>query len=262
MANCYSLHLGAININYSDAPCEDVTQAGHNVTCCVRGSTCMSNGICKNTNGDGHYTADCTDPTLQDPHCQNHCGQYSFCVSGDGQDSKLTSRILGRAGGLAGSQITYNSTSGLWACCSYDGGVPNCSEPTDELFAAPGPSNLKTVLYLPKTGTISYSTSAATATSVSNTSTSSVSSSSSSTVSPGTAAGIGAGVGVGIFLIGLVIAFVIFKRRKSTAMTTTTNITPDTSLFYQQHVLRELDNKPVVSEMDTGRSLPELASHF
>ncbi|KAJ6133921.1 hypothetical protein N7523_000243 [Penicillium sp. IBT 18751x] len=238
MANCYSLHLGAININYSDAPCEDVTQAGHNVTCCVRGSTCMSNGICKNTNGDGHYTADCTDPTLQDPHCQNHCG------------------------GLAGSQITYNSTSGLWACCSYNGGVPNCSEPTDELFAAPGPSNLKTVLYLPKTGTISYSTSAATATSVSNTSTSSVSSTSSSTVSSGTAAGIGAGVGIGIFLIGMVIVFVIFKRRKSTAMTTTTtNMTPDTSLFYQQHVLRELDNKPVVSEMDTGRSLPELASH-
>ncbi|KAJ5148118.1 hypothetical protein N7526_001470 [Penicillium atrosanguineum] len=72
MANCYSLHLGAININYSDAPSEDVNQVGHNVTCCVRGSTCMSNGIYKNSNSDRHYTADYTDPTLQDPSYQNH----------------------------------------------------------------------------------------------------------------------------------------------------------------------------------------------
>ncbi|KAJ5127909.1 hypothetical protein N7448_008688 [Penicillium atrosanguineum] len=72
MANCYSLHLGAININYSDAPSEDVNQVGHNVTCCVRGSTCMSNGIYKNSNSDRQYTADYTDPTLQDPSYQNH----------------------------------------------------------------------------------------------------------------------------------------------------------------------------------------------
>lgn len=137
--------------------------------------------------------------------------------------------------------------------------MSNCSEPTDELFAAPGPSNLKTVLYLPKTGTISYSTSAATATSVATTNTSPAASSSSSTVSPGTAAGIGAGVGAGILLIALVIAFIIFKRRKPTAKTD--DVTSDDDFLYQQTVLRELENKPTVSEMDTGRSMPELASY-
>lgn len=76
MAACYDLHLGAININYSDLPCEDVSQVGHNVTCCVRGSVCMSNGICQNSDKNGYYSADCTDPTLQDPKCQNRCGQY------------------------------------------------------------------------------------------------------------------------------------------------------------------------------------------
>lgn len=76
MATCYDLHLGAININYSDLPCEDVSQVGHNVTCCVRGSVCMSNGICQNADKNGYYSADCTDPTLQDPKCQNRCGRY------------------------------------------------------------------------------------------------------------------------------------------------------------------------------------------
>lgn len=74
MASCYDLHSGQVNINYNDLPCADVDQVGHNVTCCVRGGTCMSNGLCENANGDGYYAADCTDPTMQDPRCMTRCG--------------------------------------------------------------------------------------------------------------------------------------------------------------------------------------------
>lgn len=38
----------------------------------------MSNGICQNADKNGYYSADCTDPTLQDPKCQNRCGRYLF----------------------------------------------------------------------------------------------------------------------------------------------------------------------------------------
>jgi hypothetical protein len=76
MANCYYLHSSIKKINYDDLPCEDVDQTGRNATCCVRGSTCMSNGLCQNAGGDGYYSGDCTDPTLEDPVCQIRCGQY------------------------------------------------------------------------------------------------------------------------------------------------------------------------------------------
>lgn len=75
MVDCYSLHLGVIEVNYADLPCENVVEVNRNVTCCVRGSACMGNGICQNSNGHGYYTADCTDPTMQDPACQTRCGQ-------------------------------------------------------------------------------------------------------------------------------------------------------------------------------------------
>lgn len=78
MADCYFLHSNLKKINYDDLPCEDVNQAGRNVTCCVRGSTCMSNGLCQNAGGDGYYSADCTDPTLEDPSCQTRCGRYTL----------------------------------------------------------------------------------------------------------------------------------------------------------------------------------------
>ncbi|KAJ5194681.1 uncharacterized protein N7498_008119 [Penicillium cinerascens] len=203
----------------------------------------MSNGICGNGNGDGYYSADCTDPTLQDPACQNHCG------------------------GLVGSQITYNSTSGLWACCTYNGGTPDCSEPSDELFAAPGPSSLKTVLHLPTTGSVTYSTPTATATSIGNAHTSSASSSASpsspssspsSSIGPGAAAGIGVGAGAGLILIAAVVAFVIFKRRRP--MKTDTAMSADAG-FHQSLEPHELDNKSMMPEMDNGLALSELPSN-
>lgn len=218
----------------------------------------MSDGICENANGDGYYSADCTDPTLQDPACQNHCGRYpTFCYSEDGSYCKLI--FVLRKGGLAGSQITYNSTSGLWACCTYNGGKSDCSEPSDELFAAPGPSSLKSVLYLPTTGSVTYSTPAATATSIGNTHTSSASTSSpSSSIGPGAAAGIGVGVGAGLILIAAVVAFFIFNRRRP--MRTDTTMPADAG-FHQKLEPRELDNKSMIPEMDNGHALSELASN-
>ncbi|KAJ5533141.1 hypothetical protein N7494_009693 [Penicillium frequentans] len=237
MATCYDLHLGAININYSDLPCEDVSQVGHNVTCCVRGSVCMSNGICQNADKNGYYSADCTDPTLQDPICQNRCG------------------------GLAGSQITYNSTSGLWACCSYNGGKSNCSEPTDQLFPAPGPSSLTSLQYLPTTGSATYSTLATSISTSSNTALSSCSSSSSN-IGSGAAAGIGVGAGVGVIIIATAVAFLISKRRRNTQTDDIQRdvVFPASTKSDPWNNMRELDNKPLARELDGEDSLPELPS--
>jgi hypothetical protein len=161
------------------------------------------------------------------------------------------------AGGLAGAQVTYNSTSKLWACCTYNGGQPDCSEPTDEVFPAPGPSSLKTIIYLPTTGSATYSTPSATATSVSNTNTSSTSLSSSSDISPGAAAGIGVGVGAGIILAAAAIAFVISKRRRLSKIN---KLNPADSEPSQQPIVAELVNERIIPELDNGRTLHELAN--
>lgn len=78
--SCYSLHLGRISSNFdADAPCGIPNATYPHVQCCVKGDYCMSNGIChysKNNSVNGYYTADCTDPTLQDPACMNRCGNF------------------------------------------------------------------------------------------------------------------------------------------------------------------------------------------
>ncbi|KAJ5768726.1 hypothetical protein N7520_003285 [Penicillium odoratum] len=170
------------------------------------------------------------------------------------QHCKILYVKIAVVGGLAGSQITYNSTSGLWACCSYNGGKANCSDPTDQLFPAPAPSSLQTVQYLPKTGSITYNSSA-TRTSTSNANSSS--SSSSSNIGPGAAAGIGVGVGVGVIIIAAIVAFFIAQKRRT--QTSNMGLTGAGSL--NRSTPRELDNKGMVSEIHSGCYLPELASN-
>ncbi|CEO58744.1 hypothetical protein PMG11_03448 [Penicillium brasilianum] len=231
MANCYYLHSSVKKINYDDLPCGDVDQVGHNTTCCVRGSTCMSNGLCQNAGGDGYYSADCTDPTLEDPACQTHCG------------------------GFAGAQVVYNSTSKLWACCSYNGGQPNCSSTTDEVFAAPAPADLIRVIQLPVTGSATYSTSKSSATSVPSSSTPSALSTSSSAITPGAAAGIGVGAGVGVILVAGAFAFCFFKRRRQSA-SNKLNLFDDGRP--QQREVSEVESKAIVPELYGGPALHEL----
>lgn len=153
-------------------------------------------------------------------------------------------------GGHAGSQVLYNSTSNLWACCSYDGGKPDCSNPTNETFAAPGPASLKTIINLPKTGNITSFTPSSTAKSHSSTSSSS-SSSSSPSISRGVAAGIGVGAGFGVVLITILIAFIFIRRRRHAR----DMVKPYESLSVpqKQHMVDfGSDKQPVTCEMDTN----------
>ncbi|PIG82434.1 hypothetical protein AARAC_004863 [Aspergillus arachidicola] len=186
--SCYSLHSDRISSNFdADSPCGIPNATHPHVQCCVKGDYCMSNGIChfdKNNSVNGYYTADCTDPTLQDPACMNRCGSQP------------------------GSIIDYDDNTGLWACCTYTSdGKANCSNLSDEKFPAPAPSKLVTIQYLPPTGTPRY----ATPTDVVSTP---LVNSTGNQIGAGAAAGIGVGVGVGVFLLGMTCVFFYLRRRR------------------------------------------------
>ncbi|KAJ5199510.1 hypothetical protein N7491_011284 [Penicillium cf. griseofulvum] len=157
------------------------------------------------------------------------------------------------AGGRVGAQVTYDPTSKLWACCTYNEGKQNCSEPTDEVFPAPDPSSLEIIIHLPATGPAIYPAPSATTKSVSNTNTSSISIS--SNVSPGSAAGIGIGVGAGIILAAAAIAFVLFKRRR---LSKTNKLDTGESGPTQQPRVGELGYEPIIRELEDGHRLYEL----
>ncbi|KAE8141667.1 hypothetical protein BDV38DRAFT_237302 [Aspergillus pseudotamarii] len=187
--SCYSLHSDRISSNFdADLPCGIPNSTYPHVQCCVKGDYCMSNGIChyyKNNSDQGYYTADCTDPTLQDSACMTRCGAQP------------------------GSIIAYDENTGLWACCTYTSdGKSNCSNLSDEKFPAPAPSKLVTMQYLPPTGTPEY----ATPTDVMSTP---LVNSTSNQIGAGAAAGIGVGVGVGVFLLATTAAFFYIRRRRS-----------------------------------------------
>ncbi|PYI04779.1 hypothetical protein BO78DRAFT_165978 [Aspergillus sclerotiicarbonarius CBS 121057] len=195
---CYALHNAAAGLDPSlipvDAPC-GVTNSTHPyVNCCVRGDYCMSHSICHSINPQGqggYYAADCTDPKMQDPACMTRCG------------------------GQLLADLTYNATSGLWACCSYNSdGTKDCENHTQELFPAPAPSDLVTLLYIPPVGIPTYATSIAATTSIAISSSGS-SESSGRNVDAGAAAGIGVGVAAAMILTAMSIAFLILRRRVS-----------------------------------------------
>ncbi|KAF5860583.1 hypothetical protein ETB97_001357 [Aspergillus alliaceus] len=187
--SCYSLHSGRISSNFdADLPCGIQNSSHPHVQCCVKGDYCMSNGIChfyKRSSDQGYYTADCTDPTLQDPACMSRCGAQP------------------------GSIIAYDESTGLWACCTYSSdGKANCSNLSEERFPAPAPSKLVTIQYLPPTAHPTYAPSTdATSTPLVN--------STGSQIGAGAAAGIGVGVGVGAFLLAAAGALFYFRRRRS-----------------------------------------------
>ncbi|RAK95891.1 uncharacterized protein BO80DRAFT_459402 [Aspergillus ibericus CBS 121593] len=199
MTPCYALHNAVAGrapmLNPVDVPC-GITNATHPyVTCCVRGDYCMSHGICHYINPqgqNGYYAADCTDPKMQDPACMTRCG-----------------------GNLL-SDLTYDATSGLWACCSYKSdGTKDCENHTQELFPAPAPSDLVTLLHIPTIGTPTYATSVAATSIASSSSEASDSRGRHRSIDAGAAAGIGVGVAAAMILIAMSIAFLILRRRVS-----------------------------------------------
>ncbi|PWY75274.1 hypothetical protein BO94DRAFT_524162 [Aspergillus sclerotioniger CBS 115572] len=200
---CHGMHDGVIQNIQADLAC-GVTNSTHPyVTCCVNGDYCLSNSICVNTNakkGDYYYAADCTDETLEDAACGTRCG------------------------GRLNAEIVYTS-DGYWACCENDSGTVNCSNPSKEIWAAPAPSKLATIQYLPPTasGTPTYAVATSASTSSTSTSsssstspaTSTSSSSSGSSIGAGAAAGIGVGSAAGVVIVAAIIALLFFRRRNT-----------------------------------------------
>lgn len=153
-----------------------------------------------------------------------------------------------------GAQITYNQTSRLWACCTYNGGQPNCSEPSNEIFPGPDPSSLTTVVYLPSTGSVIYPTATSTHTLPTSTSshsllpssnTASNTSSSSPSIGPGSAAGVGVGAGAGLILVAAG-AFFFVRRRKLMTIPAGSELGVRASHY-------ELDTNPIMSELGSGQ---------
>ncbi|PYI04618.1 hypothetical protein BO78DRAFT_347173 [Aspergillus sclerotiicarbonarius CBS 121057] len=202
-STCHGMHSGEIEYIKADLAC-GVTNSTHPyVNCCVNGDYCLSDSICVNTNdkdGDYYYAADCTDETLEDAACGTRCG------------------------GRLSAEIVYTS-DGYWACCENDSGTVNCSNPSKEMWAAPAPSKLATIQYLPSTasGTPTYAVATSTATSTSSSATTSSTSSATSTssssgssgISAGAAAGIGVGAAAGFVLVAAMLALLYFRRRNA-----------------------------------------------
>ncbi|RAK98471.1 uncharacterized protein BO80DRAFT_457300 [Aspergillus ibericus CBS 121593] len=244
-STCHGMHNSEIEYIKADLAC-GVTNSTHPyVNCCVNGDYCLSNSICVNTRskkGDYYYAADCTDETLEDAACGTRCG------------------------GRNNAEIVYTS-EGYWACCENDSGTVNCSNPSKEIWAAPAPSQLATIQYLPPTasGTPTYavatSTSTSSSTTTSSTSTSSATASSSSGgssgISAGAAAGIGVGAAAGFVLVAVMLALLYFRRR------TASNVLPQGAAGYngldetwsqkqpaQAEPIYELDRSAQHAELD------------
>ncbi|KAL3472470.1 hypothetical protein BJX99DRAFT_262255 [Aspergillus californicus] len=184
------MHRGNLSKNAAVIPCGITNITNPYMTCCVPGEYCMSDSICHFTNstGGGYYCADCTDPTLRDPTCATRCGGQRL------------------------SDTVYNSTTGFWACCSYDSdGKADCDDPTNEIFPGPAPSDLVKTQYLPEEGTPDYAVAANTSTDSTEGSSSS-SDSSGSSVRIGTVVAAGVGACLGLFIIFL--AAILFLQRR------------------------------------------------
>lgn len=135
--------------------------------------------------------------------------------------------------------------------------------PTDETFPAPAPSDLSTIIHLPTSGTISYSTtptSAKTSTSASKSTDSG--SPSSPSMSPGTAAGIGVGVGIGVIAIAAT-GFFLLRRRRSRSMPTKQVPNTDDGIAQQlsQSFGHRLNNSPGIHEVEARHVYVELEGH-
>ncbi|KAL5342510.1 hypothetical protein BJX70DRAFT_394729 [Aspergillus crustosus] len=136
---------------------------------------------------------DTIERTARDPACATRCGARHL------------------------SDISYNSSTGFWSCCTYDSnGKANCDEPSSEIWPGPAPDNLVEIQYLPEEGTPEYAVAEAQNSSMSNTK-SNTPESLSSSVNIGAAVGGGVGAGLGFFLILIAVFFLVQRSRSRKA---------------------------------------------
>ncbi|KAF2674176.1 hypothetical protein BT63DRAFT_419483 [Microthyrium microscopicum] len=254
MATYYLNHKNILGKSAS-IPCGVTNSTTPYVPCCVKGDTCMSDGICQYTHslagGTGFYVSDCTDATFGASTCKKACSSNPV------------------------SDIVYDATTGVWQCCSYPAttGTPvlNCTAPTNERFYAPAPANLVSVQQIPSNGQPTYLSGVGSASSTSPASSSSLSTSTAATTTPatsssssyglstGTKAGIGVGTAISVFAIVGIIAFIIFRKSKngkSSEMTTVGNGSyPDHSCATHTPKVAASTEPPMIyqsHELDSG----------
>ncbi|GAW16688.1 hypothetical protein ANO14919_061250 [Xylariales sp. No.14919] len=258
-AHCFKYSSGAFLSYPPDSgwsPCGPVNDTTPAVACCVNGDSCLSGSICSYTHslrgGSGYYAAGCTDEDFSDPSCK------SLCSEEDRPD------------------VTYESASGLWACCGTDSnGDVTCMDPTNETFNLDAPKDLAVVFQIPATGfaytsaaistaissstsspTGSYSTSSLTATSAVSPSTT-PEAEEPARLSSGAAAGIGVGVAVGVLIAGILawVAFRRFRRGRTTTLHPEVEHPQTGGHLYGSHA----DYKPELPESSISSTPPAQA---
>lgn len=118
-------------------------QSGGIQLCCINGSECGPDSICRRegTGDDSRwYVGGCTDENYNDPMCRNDCSKFgqfdTFLIS-------WNRWLINCVAGDKQTYITYNNSQSQWQCCGKDG----CEEtsPTDETFKAISPSDWKPI---------------------------------------------------------------------------------------------------------------------
>ncbi|MCJ1470224.1 hypothetical protein MMC07_008869 [Pseudocyphellaria aurata] len=108
--------------------------------CCWEEDVCLSDSICYSThpslNATGYYIGGCSDSSYSDPACSQHCVYRSY------------------------SDIVYNRTSELWACCQISHKTDlNCDVGTGQHFKATPPDQMREISVLSASTTPSSATS-------------------------------------------------------------------------------------------------------
>lgn len=120
--SCYTRNTNKIFEQDGQSSCGSTTTFSTTAQqCCQVGDTCLGNAICYFTHSQnkatGFYVGGCTGEPFPGPVCSMQCTDNPT------------------------SDIIYNSTTSLWACC-YGSGNLDCSVPSLDTFEAPSPQQL------------------------------------------------------------------------------------------------------------------------
>ncbi|KAL6918162.1 hypothetical protein FSST1_009657 [Fusarium sambucinum] len=197
MASCFGEDKNEVLDQFACDP------SGKIKSCCSRGDSCASNGLCVTSNKDTlspYFVNSCTEENWDDPTCITECrgngngvspcGAGKFCCYGfGGCDCNNSTQVFTLDPVKIITTIPTDATK-----------VDEASSATSDITSATGSSTGSTVTH--------------TNTSAAETTSSSSDGSSSNNALP---IGLGVGIGAGVVLIGLGVGFWLWKRKKSRA---------------------------------------------
>ncbi|KAL2063484.1 hypothetical protein VTL71DRAFT_5289 [Oculimacula yallundae] len=178
--------------------------------CCGTGSTCYSNGLCQQQNGQvvDYLRVGCTDPTWQDPACLNQCAAFA-------------------PGSAAGVRFCNGPITNSTSYCCDDGsqgvGSFHCCDSPRSIFRISPAATILAQMPLSQLATSTTSSSSTSQTSTSATTAITSAPATSSSAPPPNdgdsstkAAAIGAGVGVPVVVVALgLVGFFLWRRRRN-----------------------------------------------